>query len=217
MKRVILAILSMLAILQVSGQSDRNMYLGINILQLPAFTLNVNYSSEFKPFLTPIIDLGYTFNYSKSFDILGIILTPHCTCWNNGYHLSNQSGGYLKFGTFFNLRKTFEKKNYPQVGLFLTNSIVYEYGIYQPKVVIYTMPDPVQLNHTKFILGLSAMIGYEYYISKRLQSNFDFQISFPNKNYRNLYWYRNYIPGMGYKDYNGYWFPMIIWNIKYRL
>jgi len=50
-----------------------------------------------------------------------------------------------------------------------------------------------------------------------MKSNIDFQISLPGKNYEDLYGYRNYIPGMGYRDYVKYWFPMLLWNIKYNL
>jgi len=103
------------------------------------------------------------------------------------------------------------------LGLFLTNSITYEKCTYQhakgPDLILV----PVQVSHTIFILGLSTSIGYEFSLTKKLKSSFDFQVSFPNKNYKDLYGYRNYIPGMGFKDFEGYWFPMITWNLKYRL
>jgi hypothetical protein len=189
------------------------MYLGINILQLPATTLNANYSFEIEPFLSSYVDLGYTFNYSKSFDWIGFFLTPHCKCAHVGYELSKQSGGYLKLGGLINLRKDFDKIDFFHIGLFMSNSIVFERGQFDTDPIL----DPVQINQTNYIIGLSSTLGYEFSISKRIKSNIDFQISFPNKKYQDLYGYRNYIPGMGFKDYKGYWFPMLIWNIKYRL
>ena len=132
MKRLLLMILCILSCLTAKGQSDRTVYLGMNLFQIPTLTINGNMSFEINPYLSPTIDLGYTFNYSKGFDFIGYILTPHCKCANDGYDLNNQSGGYLKLGVLLNLRKDFSKINYPFVGLFLTNSFVHEKGIYLP-------------------------------------------------------------------------------------
>jgi hypothetical protein len=217
MKRYILTILCILIISNLSGQTGKNSYLGINALQLPAYTIDLNYSLDIKPFLTTLIDLGYTINYTKSFDFIGFFLTPHTKGGNYGYDLSRQSGGYLKIGSYLNFRKTFETKSYPHIGLFLTNSIIYEKGIYQALVVTEFIPDPIQISHNKFVYGLNLSFGYEFSIAKRLKAYFDFQNSFPNKKYLDLYGYRNYIPGMGYKDSELYWFPMFILNLKYRL
>ena len=215
MKRHILLIVFFLNILNISGQSGKASYLGMNLLQLPALTMNANFTSEVKPFLSPLVELGYTLNYTKAIDFIGFILTPHSKGANDGYEISKQSGGYIKIGTFFNLRNDFQKGNYTHLGLFLTNSIVNEEGIYLPLEQSVYMP--VEVNHSKYIVGLSASLGFELSITNRLKSNIDFQISLPNNNYKNLYGYRNFIPGMGYKDYEGYWFPMLIWNIKYQL
>jgi hypothetical protein len=215
MKRHILLIVFFLNTLTVSGQSGKASYLGMNLLQLPALTINTNFTSEVKSFLSPLVELGYTLNYTKAVDFMGYILTPHCKCANDGYDISKQSGGYIKIGAFFNLRNDFKKSYYPHLGLFLTNSIVNEEGTYSPLEQSVYMP--VEVNHSKYIIGLSASLGYEFSITDRLRSNIDFQVSFPNNNYKNLYGYRNYIPGMGHKDYEGYWFPMVIWNIKYQL
>jgi hypothetical protein len=204
-------------ILNMSGQSDKHKYIGINALGLTTTTLDINYSFDIKPFFSPLIDIGYTLNYVKSFDFFGTILTPHCKCGNNGFDINRQSGPYLKLGTLFNIRKTYEKENYLHLGLFLTNSLAYEKSTYQyaegPDLILV----PVQVSHTIFILGLSTSIGYEFSLTKKLKSGIDFQVSFPNKNYKNLYGYRNYIPGMGFKDFEGYWFPMLLWNLKYRI
>jgi hypothetical protein len=217
MKKYSLLLLILLNILRVTGQPDKNMYLGINMLQIPALTINANYSYDIKPFLTPVFDLGYSFNYLKSFDWIGTILTPHCKCNNHYLDINSQSGGYLKLGIFLNLRKGFQKKHYPHLGVFVTNSIVNEKGVDNRLVSDIPNSGPVNLNHTKYIFGLNSALGYEFSITKRLKTNVDFQVSFPVSNYKTLYGYRNYIPGMGYKDFEGYWFPMLIFNLKYRL
>ena len=215
MKRHLLIILCLLSFLTAKGQSNKAVYLGTNLLQIPTLTINGNISFDIKPYLSPIIDLGYTFNYSKGFDFIGYALTPHCKCSNDGYDLNNQSGGYIKLGVFLNLRKDFSRRNYPFIGLFLTNSFVHEKGIYLPPE--QSIPIEIQVNQTKYIIGFSSSLGYGFSLTERLKSNIEFQISYPSKKYQDLYGYRNYIPGMGFKDYDGYWFPMLIWNLKYRL
>ena len=215
MKKHFLTILCTLSILTVKAQSDNNAYLGINVLEIPALTINGNFSYDIKPFLTPAFDLGYTLNYTKGVDFIGYLLTPHCKCANDGYNLSNQSGGYIKLGVFLNLRKNFDRRNYPFLGLFLINSIVYEKGIYQPPEL--SVPMEVQVNQTKYIIGLSSSLGYEFALTNRLKAKIEFQVSLPDKKYQDLYGYRNYIPGMGFKDYEGYWFPILILNLKYKL
>jgi hypothetical protein len=218
MKRFLFLALCSFAISNISGQSDKHRYIGINVLGLTTTTLSTNYGFDIKPFLSPLIDIGYTFNYENSFDFVGTILTPHCKCGNYGYDLNKQSGAYLKLGTLLNLRKAFEKENYFHIGLFFTNSLSYQKCIYQPPLMFDPFfPLPTPLSHSKYIWGVNASIGYEFSIVKNLKSSFDFQVSFPNKNYKDLYGYRNYIPGMGFKDFDGYWFPMFIWNLKYRL
>jgi hypothetical protein len=214
--RIILFItLCLLIAFWTSGQTSRSQFIGINVLQLPALTINANYSIESKPFLTPTVDIGYAFNYEKSFDFIGNLLTPHCKCDNDGYDIEKLTGAYLKVGAFLNLRKSFEKQNFFHVGLFLNNSIVYESGDYRPEGESETSILPV--SHTIYVPGLSFSGGYEFSFFKKIKSNIDFQISLPGKNYEDLYGYRNYIPGMGYRDYEKYWFPMLLWNLKYRL
>jgi len=214
MERNFLTTICLILVLTIQGHSQNSKYLGVNVLQLPTFTINTNLSFETTPCLSPIIDIGYTINYSNSIDYVGCVLTPHSKGANDGYNLSNQSGGYLRLGTYFNLRKDFSKKSYSHIGIFLTNSVIHEKGIYQPLGQI----DPIQdVSQTKYIIGISASFGHEFPITKRLLTNIDFQISFPSTKYKELFGYRNYMPGMGFKDFEGYWFPMLIWNLKYRL
>ncbi|MGE5317905.1 MAG: hypothetical protein ACM3ME_07900 [Chloroflexota bacterium] len=215
MRKAISIALCLLTAVWTYGQSLHDQFIGVNILQLPALTLNANYSMESKPFLTPTVDVGYAFNYQNSFDFIGNILTTHCKCENDGYHVENLTGAYLKFGTFLNLRKSFEKNNFFHLGVFLTNSLVHESGDYRPQGE--SEPDLQSLTHTIYVPGFSFSGGYEFSFFRKLKSNIDFQISLPGKNYEELYGYRNFIPGMGYRDFEKYWFPMLIWNIKYKL
>lgn len=215
MRKGILTPLCLLIAFWTSAQNSRDQFIGINVLQLPAMTINANYSIELNPFLTPIADIGYAFNYEKSFDIIGNLLTPHCDCGNDGYNIDKLTGAYLKIGTFLNLRNSFDKHNFFHVGLFLNNSIVYESGDYLIVGEGESIIQPV--SHTVFVPGLSFSGGYEFSFLKKMKSNIDFQISLPGKNYKDLYGYSNYIPGMGYRDFEKYWFPMLVWNLKYRL
>jgi hypothetical protein len=197
-------------------QTQIDKYIGLNLLQLPALTINSNFSFDYKPYLTPMIDLGYTFNYvnAANIDWIGFFLTPHAKS-NDGFTFEKQSGGYIKIGGFLNLRSDFEKKSYFHFGLFITNSLVYEK---LPTNNSGPYPVSSKIDHTIFLLGLSTSGGYEFSLTKRFSTNIDFQISFPSNNYNDLYGYRSFVPGMGFKDTSGKWFPMMmILNIKYRL
>jgi len=148
---------------------------------------------------------------------LGYYLTQHNDLYD-GFTLKNQSGGYIKLGTYLNLRRTTEKKGYFLWGIFVTNSWVNEKGLYltpaSSKPYSYAVPS----EHTVYLVGLSSSVGYELSLSERLKTNIDFQISIPNHNSRDLYSYVNFIPGMELNgNVKGKLFPMLLWNVKYRL
>ena len=104
-----ITILVFLIGLKSYGQIDKNQFIGLNILQLPTSTININYSIDYKPFLTPIVDIGYAFKYNDKYDLIGYYLTPHNDIYD-GYTIDKQSGGYVKIGGSLNLRKNFENK-----------------------------------------------------------------------------------------------------------
>ncbi len=216
MVKRILTILIILIGIKSFGQVDKNQFLGVNILQLPTSTINLNYSIDYKPFLTPLIDIGYTFGYNDNYDLIGYCLTPHNDLYD-GYSVDKQSGGYFKLGGFLNLRKDFEKQNFFHVGLFLTNSIVHEKALYLSPADSRPYSYADNLEHTVYLFGFSTSLGYEFKITNRLKSNVDFQVSFPTNKYSKLYSYKNFIPGMGYSGSVDKWFPMLILNLKYRL
>jgi hypothetical protein len=215
LKRTI-TILIILIGLKSYGQNDNNQFVGLNILQLPTSTINFNYSIDYKPFLTPVVDIGYAFGYNENYDLIGMFLTPHIKLYD-GYAIDKQSGGYLKIGGFFNLRKDFEKQNFFHLGFFLTNSIVYEKGLYLSPIDSRPYSYADKIEHTVYLFGFSSSLGYEFKITSRLKTNIDFQLSFPTDKYLDLYSYGNFIPGMGFKDTESKWFPMLIINLKYRL
>ena len=216
MRKRILIILIVLIGLESYGQTDIKHFIGLNPLQLPTSTINFNYSIDYKPILTPIVDIGYAFGYNENYDLIGMFLTPHIKCYD-GYTIEKQSGGYLKIGGFLNLRKDFEKQNFFHLGLFLTNSIVYEKGLYLSPIDSRSYSYADKIEHTIYLFGFSTSLGYEFKITSRLKTYIDFQLSFPTDKYLDLYGYSNFIPGIGFKDTEGKWFPMLILNLKYRL
>lgn len=209
-KNLFALILSIVAILSF-GQSNKTHYIGINILQLPSSTINLNYSVESSPLLTPMVDAGYALG-TYDFDLISYFLIPHSKCYD-GYDLQMPTGGYVKLGGYLNLRKDFEKSRFFHLGIFVTNSMVHEKGMYSPPP--YKSDYPVK--HTVFVSGLSTSVGYEFNWGKRLKSSIDYQMSFPSDKYKDLYSYETFIPGMGFQGDRQRWYPMVIWNIKYRL
>lgn len=185
--------------------------MGINILQLPSSTLNVNYSVESLPFLTPMADAGYTLGI-YNVDLIGSFLVPHTKCYD-GYDVEMPTGGYVKLGGYLNLRRDFEKSRFFHLGLFVTNSMVHEKGTYSPTRI----DAAYDVSHTVYLSGLSASLGYEFNMGRRLKSSIDYQMSFPSDKYKDLYSYETFIPGMGYQGDRQRWYPMLIMNIKYRL
>ncbi len=216
MKKQLLIIGLLLINLASFGQNKKMQFLGINILQLPASTINVNYSLDYKPFVSTLADIGYTFGHNVNIDVVGFFLTPHIDLYD-GYSGTKHTGGYLKIGTYLNLRRNFEKNNFFHLGLFFNSAAVHETTLYTPIELSLPLATPQPLEHTVYLFGISTSVGYEFKIANRLKSHIDFQLSFPGNNYTQLYGYRNFIPGMGFKDLNRKWFPMLILNLKYRL
>lgn len=211
MSRLFLNFLILLIGFQSLSQSIKPSYIGTNILGLPSSTINLNYSADYSPYLTPMVEMGYTLG-AYNYDLIAWFLSPHCKC-SDGYDLERPTGGYIKLGTYLNLRKDVEIAHFYRLGLFVINSMVHEKGVYSPPP--YELDYPVE--HTVFISGLSTSLGYEFKLGKRLKSNIDFQLSLPANNYKDLYSYQTFIPGMGYLEGGGRWYPMLIMNLKYRL
>ena len=218
MKKITLILLAFFIISSTKSQEKGDQYVGMNVLQYTSLTINGNYSKAYKPWITGMAEIGYTLNYSKTnpYDVLGYLFTPHIDNGNDGYDLSTQKGGYIKIGGYYNFRQAYEKTNYIHLGLFLNNSFVYEKATYiDPNLNLGS--EGIPYAHGVLMSGLSIAAGYEFTFLKIFVSSVDFQISLPTGNYKDLYGYSNFIPGMGHKDFEGYWFPMLNWNIKYRL
>lgn len=211
MRRKFIVLILLMIVFESYSQSDKTRYIGMNVLQLPSSTINLNYSVESLPVLTPMVDVGYTLG-AYNVDVIGWFLTSHSKFYD-GYDLEMPSGGYIKLGGYLNLRKDFEKSRFFHLGVFVTNSMVHEKGMYSPSP--YESDYPVK--HTVYLSGLSTSLGYEFKWGKRLKSSIDYQMSFPSNKYKDLYSYERFIPGMGYSGGGEKWFPMLIWNLKYTL
>ena len=136
--------------------------------------------------------------------------------------MSVQSGAYLKPGLFFNLRKDIEKKIFFRLGLFLTYSIVHEEGGYYTENVRYNLPSQdvgivIPVNYTHHSVGVSGSIGYEFKLSNRIKMNIDYQLSYPLNRETTEYGFRNFIPGMGYKESKSKISPLLTCIFKYKL
>ena len=192
------------------GQTSKKKHIGINLFQLPSTTLNANYSVELKPYFTPMVDLGYTFNFVKGIDL------PRPTyALYDGYKFKSISGGYFKVGGYFNLRKSFKKMNYFHLGLFSSNAWVNEKVDYNAP----NSPAPLEkLQHRIPIWGYAISAGYDIYlVTNKLSASIDFQLSYPKINADQLYSFHRFIPGIGYQGTNNSWHPMLVVNLKYRL
>ncbi len=203
----------------LSGQSQdkTTQEIGINLLQIPATTLELNYHLAIKPRYSMVVNAGYTLNYVESFDLTGFLLSPHFKCGNNGYSLTNQSGTFLQTGIRYNLRKVLNDYNYFFLGGYLSQSLVHEKTEYvDPEAFA---PPVASFQHLIYIIGFSGELGYNFNLCKQLQTEIAARISFPSKKYNDLYGYSHYIPGMGYMETCGgaKIFPMIALNLKYNL
>ncbi len=216
-KSVFYLMLLLIAGSAVFGQEERNHYIGINLFQIPATTLDLVYEFSYNPRFTMVVNSGFTINYANSFDYVGFFLTPHYKCGNYGYAMKNQSGGFVKIGMKFNFKKEAEKKSHFYLGAFMANSLIYEKAEYENLEIPNSEVE--YLNHNLFIIGITGAAGYNFRISDRFNSDFVLHISMPTKNYKDLYGYRNYIPGMGFMETcsNERIFPMLVLNVKYKL
>lgn len=197
-------------------ENVKSQYIGFNLLQLPSSTLNMNYTIEHKHRFTSMVDFGYAIEYNDYYDFIGSMLTPSVRI-EDQYTINKQSGGYFKFGGFYNFREGYDEPNFFHLGFFVTSSLVMEEGISNSIEEYYEYPNGKEVNQNVFLVGFSTSVGYEFDLARRLKSSFDFQLSFPSSNYANLYSYKNFIPGMGYKEIDPMWFPMLIFNVKYLL
>ena len=195
--------------------SQSRQFIGVNIGQLPATSININYQFDYKPYLSFLTEGGYAINYESSYDILGYIISSHCDC-DNEYDIDITNGGFLKIGALLNFRKTFEKENYFHIGLFINQSLLHQKGTYNDLHPDYQINESNNVEKTLYIYGLSGYLGYNFRITDKFSSNIGFQLSFASDNVYDIYDYTYFIPGMGRMDVNSV-FPMIILNLKYRL
>lgn len=192
---------------------------GINLLQIPATTIDLTYDYSPKANFSYSFGAGYTFDYTRNFDLIGFFLSPHYKCGNDGYVMKKQSGGFLRAGIKYDFRKTPEKKNFFFVGGYLTGSMISEKAEYEGWDTPVSPPE--KLSQTLFIPGITASLGYQFRISGSWRSSVGVQFSIPSAKYADLYGYTNYIPGMGFMETCGsrktVLFPMVFLNMVYIL
>ncbi|HPX58928.1 MAG TPA: hypothetical protein PK495_01670 [Bacteroidales bacterium] len=194
------------------GQEEKTMHhtIGLNLLQLPATTIDITYAFSNNPQYDFLINSGFTFNYSKSIDYIGWLLSPHFDCGNDGFTMIQQSGAFLKGGMKYNVRKSFDKKYYFFFSAYVCGSWIYEEA-----------EKTNRLKHHKFIYGFTGNVGFHINIYKKISTDIAVNISYtPDKTVKDLYGYENYIPGMGFMETcgsNKCVFPMIVWSIKYQI
>ncbi|MEN8193092.1 MAG: hypothetical protein ABFS12_09775 [Bacteroidota bacterium] len=217
---LIVSILSIFILKNVNAQESANWKseIGINLFQLPATTIDLNYRITNNPRYTVSINSGYTFNYSNSYDLVGFFLSPHSKCANEGYKMTKQSGGFINLGINYNFRKSFQKNNYFFIGASINNSFISEYAEYQDLEIQGSQVE--KLDHDIYLFGFSGIVGYNFKIFNKLSSDLGLKISIPNSKFKELYGYENYIPGMGFMDTcnsNNVIFPLIFLNLKYEI
>lgn len=184
--------------------------IGINAAELPALTLDINHYYKLSKRLSLTGNTGISFNHTYGGD-LNWFLVPHYKCENDGYKIINQSGGFIKAGMRFNFKKERKQKKYLFMVFNAVNSIVYE----KAYITSLTFDTNKSISHWKDIFGAGTTIGYSFKISKRLLSDVGLQISYPFYKENTLYGYQDFIPGIGFKDSDSMWFPVIVFNITY--
>jgi hypothetical protein len=215
----LLVTLLVLSAVTTHGQETeiRHHSAGINLLQIPATTLELTYDYSPKANFSYSVSAGYTFDYTKNFDLIGFFLSPHYKCGNDGYIMKQRTGGFLRTGVKYNFRKTLEKNNFFFVGGYFTGSVISEKAEFEGWDTPVSPPE--KLSQTLFIPGITASMGYQFRISGNLYSSVGFQLSIPSAKYADLYGYTNYIPGMGFMETcgsgNTVLFPIIFFNIIY--
>jgi hypothetical protein len=224
MKKIICIIfLWLVFISNLLAQNKIEHYLGTDLLEFTTTTVNLNYSFDVIPLLTPAVEAGYTINFAKSGFNLPDFLSM--TSQNSIYHMDTQKGSYLKAGTYFNFRKQMDKANFFHLGLFITASSIYERGYHlsdPDNVRYYQAPEegyvPVSdIEYQKKLIGISTSIGYEFRLLNRVKMAVDYQLSYPLNRQNQLYGFRNFISGMGYNENKSNFLPLLTLVLKYKL
>ncbi len=214
MKKVVFLCLIFLQTTILYSQSDQ--YIGINIMQLFAKSVNINYRIDKYPRLSYLFEGGLTFNYTQQTRDPEWLF--NYDPWMSTDTRSEKiSGGFLKIGL---LTRSVEKKNYLNVGISLINSVIHEEGIYEDcyyddDEIFHE--DDIPFNQTYYKMGFGFYLGYNLKISKKIATNMGFQSSFSLKGSKEGYWMYEFIPGMGINSAESHFRLMPVINISYKL
>jgi hypothetical protein len=92
MKKTILIVVLALIGFYSKSQEDKKWehLVGLNLLGIPAATLDLNYEFSNHARYSYALSAGYTFDYTYNFDIIGFALSPHSKFGDDGYTMNKQ-------------------------------------------------------------------------------------------------------------------------------
>ncbi|WP_341226232.1 hypothetical protein [uncultured Arcticibacterium sp.] len=148
MKHIVKAVFALLSIATLNAQKN----LSATYINLP-------------PLIATSIEVGqeYSFKKNRAFDIAGgiVINSNHLKQYHKAgtsYEISQRSGLYLKVSKKFIARK-FEDKLGPYFGVFVSNGLGFEKGIYQPYNPYPTPGEGEKASKLSYISGLGISLG----------------------------------------------------------
>jgi len=197
--------------------TNKQQLVGIDLFQLPATTLSFKYQFATNPKLSINSNIGFTVNYANSADLIGYWTSLNFTDDANAlYNKEIENGAFVNLGVQYNFRNNYEKNHF-YIGLYQTNSYVYEKGLQGHITVNDIIYEKVE--HKKYLFSVASNFGYQFRTKKRLQLDFGIQFSKRFNDNGQLYGHENYIPGLGFNAYNegNSIYHLIYFNIHYLL
>ena len=199
---ILILLLSFIFTMNLTAQEIQNRnIIGIDIFDLPATTFSLKYQYSSSPKYSLNVNGGFTMNYAKSADVVGVFTAFHqfTDCENELFSADNENGAFIKFGGQLNFRKSFDKNHF-YIGVYQTNSFVNQKG----KQGYFTEEDIEyrNVNMKKYFIGVATNFGYHFRVQKRLQFDCGLQLSKQFNDNRDLFGIENYIPGIGFHAHN---------------
>lgn len=189
---------------------------GVDLLQLPASTINASCRTNITPFFSIVVNGGYTLNAEKSIQMYKELFAPFSKHEESvdENNIDNQSGRFLQTGIDINFRGSIDQPNYLFLGAYLTDSRLYQ-RYYYHRNHYYGVYDDNYDDHYLHIYSFTCSFGCHFQIISLFASEIRVNLSFPTNNVKTMYGNQKFIPGMGYKDTsdNVYIFPMLSWKI----
>lgn len=215
-KLLIIIVLLIFADKLCAQNTNKQQLVGIDLFQLPATTLSCKYQFVKKNKFSINTNIGFTVNYANSLDLIGYWTSLNFTDDANAlYDKEVENGAFINLGIQYNFRNIYEKNHF-YIGLYLTNSYVYEKGLqgYVDNDIVYD-----EVEHRKYLIGVASNVGYHFRTKKRLLLDFGIQFSKRFNDNGQLFGHENYIPGLGFNAYNegNPIYHLIYFNLCYLL